>query len=119
MKLAATPEEARAKAEQILGMDIKGETVRKVLVAEAVDIAKEIYLGVILDRAAHKPLVMTSAEGGVEIEVTARENPDAIKRLHVDPLYGVHAFQARAVAGALSADAAVARQIAAVIEKLS
>jgi succinyl-CoA synthetase beta subunit len=118
VKLAATPEEAREKAEQILGMDIKGETVGKVLVAEAVDIAREIYVGVILDRAVQKPLVMTSAEGGVEIEVTARENPDAIKRLHVDPLYGVHAFQARGVAGALVDDPAVARQIGAVIQKL-
>jgi succinyl-CoA synthetase beta subunit len=118
VKLADTPADARAAAEAILGMDIKGETVHKVLVAEAVNIATEIYVGVILDRATQKPLIMSSAEGGVEIEVTAKENPDAIKRLTVDPLFGVQGFEARRVAGALVDDIKVARQIASIIEKL-
>jgi succinyl-CoA synthetase beta subunit len=118
VKLADNPGDAGEKASQILGMDIKGETVQKVLVTEAVDIATEIYLGVIMDRARQQPLIMTSADGGVEIEVTAKENPDAIKRLHVDPLYGVQPFQARAIASQLHSDIKVVRQIATIIEKL-
>ncbi len=118
VKLAATPAEAREKAEKILGMDIKGETVKKVLVTEAVDIAKEIYVGVILDRRSQKPLIMASAEGGVEIEVTAREKPEAIKRVLVDPLYGLHPFAARRLAAELVGDADLTRQAADIIEKL-
>ncbi len=118
VKLADTPEDAREKASQILGMDIKGETVHKVLITEAVDIASEIYVGVILDRGTQKPLIMSSAEGGVEIEVTARENPDAIKRLTVDPVMGIQPFEARRIASELVSDFKVARQIASIIEKL-
>jgi succinyl-CoA synthetase beta subunit len=118
VKLAQTPAEARAKAEQILGMDIKGENVRQVLVTEAVDIAREIYVGVVLDRRAQRPLVMASAEGGVEIEVTAREKPQAIRRVHVDPLYGMHPFVARNLAAELAGSAELARPMADVIEKL-
>jgi succinyl-CoA synthetase beta subunit len=118
VKLADNAADAGEKASQILGMDIKGEKVQKVLVTEAVDIATEIYLGVIMDRARQQPLIMTSADGGVEIEVTAKENPDAIKRLHVDPLYGVQPFQARAIASQLHPDIKVVRQIATIIEKL-
>lgn len=118
VKIAKTPAEAKEKAQAILGMDIKGETVHKVLVTEAVDIATEIYVGVILDRATQRPLVMSSAEGGVEIEVTAKENPDAIKRLTVDPVMGIQPFEARRIATALVDDFKVARQIASVIEKL-
>ncbi len=118
VKIAKTPDEARERAAEILGMDIKGETVEKVLITEAVDIATEIYVGVVLDRAHQKPLVMSSADGGVEIEVTARENPEAIKRLHVDPLYGVQPYAARRVASQLHDDPAVVRQIASIIEKL-
>lgn len=118
VKLAETPAEAEEKASAILGMDIKGEKVEKVLVTEAVDIDKEIYCAVILDRASQKPMIMTSAEGGVEIEVTAKENPDAIQRTLIDPLQGVLPFQARAVAAKLHADAAVQKQIASVLTKL-
>lgn len=118
VKIAQNPSEAKEHAEAILGMDIKGETVHKVLITEAVDIATEIYLGVIMDRARQAPLIMASAEGGVEIEVTAEENPDAIKRLHVDPLYGVQSFEARGLAAQLHDDPGVVRQIAAVIERL-
>lgn len=118
VKIAKTPREAHERAAEILGMNIKGETVEKVLVTEAVDIAREIYLGVVMDRAHQKPLVMSSAAGGVEIEVTARENPGAIHRMHVDPLYGVQPFAARRVAARLHDDPKVVRQIASVIEKL-
>jgi len=118
VKIANTPAEAREKAAQILGMSIKGEKVQKVLVTEAVDIAREIYVGVVLDRRAHKPLIMASAEGGVEIEITAREKPQAIKRLHVDPLEGVHPFAARNLASELAGNAELARPMADIIEKL-
>ena len=118
VKLAQTPEEAKAKATEILGMDIKGELVEKVLVTEAVDIAKEIYVGIILDRATQKPLIMTSSEGGVEIEVVAKEKPEAIHRLTVDPLQGVLPFQARNIAAKLHDDFKVVRQIASIIQQL-
>lgn len=118
VKIAKNPAEAREKAAQILGMDIKGETVHRVLVTEAVDIAREIYVGVILDRRAQKPLVMASAEGGVEIEVTAKENPGAIQRVLVDPLQGLAPFQARRLAMALVKDTELARPVADIVEKL-
>jgi len=118
VKLANNASEAERKASEILGMNIKGEVVQKVLVTEATDIAAEIYLGVVLDRRAQKPLVMASSEGGVEIEVVAREKPEAIHRLVVDPLRGLLPFQARGLAGKLHRDFNVARQIADIIEKL-
>ncbi|MBC8100937.1 MAG: ADP-forming succinate--CoA ligase subunit beta, partial [Armatimonadetes bacterium] len=93
VKVAKTPEEARAAAEKILGMEIKGLTVYKVLVDPAANIAKEIYLGITNDRAAGKPVLMCSAEGGVEIEVVAHDNPDAIIKEHIDPLTGIHNYQ--------------------------
>ncbi len=118
VKIAKTPAEAKEKASQILGMDIKGEKVQKVLVTEAVDIAREIYVAVVMDRRAQKPLIMASAEGGVEIEVTAKENPSAIQRVWVDPLYGVHSFAARRLAMALAGDAELAKPMADIIQKL-
>ncbi len=118
VKIAQTPAEAKEKAAAILGMDIKGEKVQKVLVTEAVDIAREIYVGVVMDRRAQKPLIMASAEGGVEIEITAKEKPEAIKRVHVDPLYGVQSFAARNLAGELAGNAELAKPMADIIEKL-
>jgi succinyl-CoA synthetase beta subunit len=118
VKIAKTPAEACEKAAQILGMDIKGEKVQKVLVTEAVDIAREIYVGVVLDRREQRPLIMASAEGGVEIEVTARENPRAIRRVLVDPLQGIHPFAARNLAAELARSAELARPMADIIEKL-
>ncbi len=95
VKLAKTPEEAREKAQAILGMDIKGITVQQVLVADAADIAQEYYLGAILDRNSKRVVVMASAAGGVEIEEVARTNPEAIHRVAVDPAVGFQDFQAR------------------------
>jgi succinyl-CoA synthetase beta subunit len=118
VKLAKDAAEAEARAAEILGMDIKGETVEKVLVTEAVDIAKEIYVGIILDRRTQKPLIMSSSEGGVEIEVVAKEKPEAIQRVTVDPLAGLFSFQSRGIAQKLDGDFNVARQIATIIEKL-
>jgi succinyl-CoA synthetase beta subunit len=118
VKVAKNPDEARRFAKSILGMEIKGLTVDKVLVTEAVDIAAEIYVAVIMDRRSQKPLVMASAAGGVEIEEVARERPEAIKRLIVDPRYGLLPFQARSLAGSLHKDFAVQQQIASIVEKL-
>jgi succinyl-CoA synthetase beta subunit len=118
VKIAQTPAEAKEKAAQILGMDIKGEKVQMVLVTEAVDIAREIYVGVVMDRRAQKPLIMASAEGGVEIEITAKEKPEAIKRVHVDPLYGVQSFAARNLARELAGNAELAKPMTDIIEKL-
>jgi succinyl-CoA synthetase beta subunit len=95
VKLAATPDEAREVGSRILGMDIKGITVRKVLVGAAAEIVKEYYLGAIIDRASRRIVLMASAEGGVEIEEVARQNPGAIHRASADPELGLLAFQAR------------------------
>jgi succinyl-CoA synthetase beta subunit len=118
VKLAKNAEEAKRHAEAILGMQIKGLTVEKLLVTEAVDIEKEIYIGVIMDRRSQMPMIMASAEGGVEIEQVAKEKPEAIHKLVVNPLYGVLPFQSRTLASRLSSDFKVARQIAVIIEKL-
>ena len=118
VKLARDAAEARDRAAEILGMDIKGETVEKVLIVEAVDIAKEIYVGIVLDRSTQKPLIMSSSEGGVEIEIVAKENPEAIHRVSVDPSLGLMGFEARNIAMKLDGDFKVARQIASIIQKL-
>jgi len=97
VKLAASAAEAVQVGSQILGMNIKGITVRKVLVGAAADIVKEYYLGAIVDRADRRITLMASAEGGVEIEEVARQNPSAIHRVSADPLLGLLAFQARAL----------------------
>ncbi|MFM9108080.1 MAG: ADP-forming succinate--CoA ligase subunit beta [Chloroflexota bacterium] len=98
IKIAESPEAAAAAAEAILGMDIKGHTVNKVLVARGADIAREFYLGVVLDRPRRQITVMTSAEGGVDIEEVARERPEKIVRALADPLIGLQPWQARQVA---------------------
>jgi len=98
VKLAASDDEAEHVADAILGMTIKGIPVRKVLVAPAADIVKEYYLAAVLDRAARRILLMGSAEGGVEIEQVAQSNPEAIVRIHADPLLGLRDWQAREMA---------------------
>jgi succinyl-CoA synthetase beta subunit len=95
IKVAKNADEAEKLADRILGMSIKGLTVDKVLVDRAVDIKQEIYLGVVIDRALQKPVIVTSAQGGVEIEEVARTNPEAIIRLPVDPQMGLMDYQAR------------------------
>ncbi|HEV2357122.1 MAG TPA: ADP-forming succinate--CoA ligase subunit beta [bacterium] len=95
VRLAATPAEAEAHARAILGMDIKGERVGRVLVVEAADIAAEYYLAFVTDRAARRVAGIASAAGGVEIETVAKESPEKIARLDVDPCLGVPAFAAR------------------------
>ena len=98
VKLASDPDEAERIAGEILGMDIKGITVRKVLVAPAADIVREYYMSAVLDRAARRILLMGSAEGGVEIEQVAVDHPEAIIRHHADPMLGLLGYQARAFA---------------------
>ena len=98
IKLAQTPDEAEQVAGQILGMDIKGLTVQKVLVDEAADIRAEIYLGAVLDRNARQVAIMASSEGGVEIEQVAAQTPEKIITVHVHPLLGMQGYQARQLA---------------------
>ena len=95
IKLAANADEVRLHAGNILGMDIKGHVVKRVWVENASDIAEEYYASFTLDRAAKKHLLMLSAEGGVEIEVVAEKNPDAIVKLHIDPVDGLSRDTAR------------------------
>jgi succinyl-CoA synthetase beta subunit len=95
VKLADDPLDAQAKAEGILGLDIRGHVVRQVWIEQASDIAKEYYLSITFDRGAKKPLFMFTTQGGVEIEQVAEESPDALVRLHVDPLEGFQPWQAR------------------------
>lgn len=101
IRLAKSPDEAEELATQILGMEIKGLPVRKVLVDEAAEIDQEIYLGITNDRAARKPVLMASSEGGVEIEKVAEEMPEKIIKTHIDPLLGLRDFQARDVAAGI------------------
>lgn len=98
VKLAQTPEEAQQHADAILGMMIKGHKVLKVLVDPASQIKAEIYLGVTNDRAARKPLIMASAEGGMDIEEVNRVSPEKIIREHIDPFLGLRDYQIRNLA---------------------
>ncbi len=98
VKLAQTPDEAQRLADEILGMDIKGHKVLKVLVDPASEIKQEIYLGVTNDRAARKPVLMASAEGGVDIEEVNRRSPEKIIREHIDPFLGLRDYQIRNLA---------------------
>jgi succinyl-CoA synthetase beta subunit len=98
IKLAKTPKDAQKVASAILGMDIKGLTVKKVLVDPAAEIEQEIYLGVTTDRTARKPVIIASGEGGVEIEQVAADTPEKIIRQHIDPFLGVREYQARNLA---------------------
>lgn len=119
VKLADTPEEIEQVASQILGMDIKGLTVEKVLVAEAISYEREIYLGVIMDRATKRNVVMASSEGGVEIEEVAKTNPDAIKRAAAHPTLGLLDYQARQLAFDIGlTDGKQARQFAQIAQTL-
>ncbi len=101
VKLAKTPDEARANAEAILGMDIKGHTVHKVLIDPGANIKNEIYLAVTNDRAARCPLIMASAEGGMDIEEVNRTMPEKILRVHIDPILGLRNYQLVALASGI------------------
>ncbi len=100
VKLARTPDEVAGRAGEILGMDIKGHTVRTVLIAEGADIAEEYYVSILLDRAERRYLAMASVEGGMEIEQLAVERPEALARIAVDPLAGVDRAKAEEIVSA-------------------
>jgi succinyl-CoA synthetase beta subunit len=118
VKLAENPEEARSKAEAILGLDIKGHVTNKVLVTEASDIAAEYYFSFLLDRANRNFLAMASVEGGMEIEEVAATKPEALARVPIDPLEGVDRDKAAAIVAQAQFPAEVADQVADVIVQL-
>jgi succinyl-CoA synthetase beta subunit len=119
IKLAASPDEAEARAREILGLDIRGHVVSKLWIESASEIAKEYYLSITFDRGAKKPLFMFTTQGGVDIEEVAEQSPDALVRLHVDPLEGFQPYQARRlVYGAGVEDPSEQKQIAAIVGKL-
>jgi succinyl-CoA synthetase beta subunit len=118
VKLAADPAEAAKHADQILGMTIKGLPVRKVLVAPAAEIASESYVGIIVDRASQRPVVMVSPAGGVDIEAVAAQTPERIHRLAVDPRDGLLPHQAFGLALRLYRDVAQARAAADIMQRL-
>jgi len=116
--LADDADEAREAAEDILGMDLKGFTVERVLVEEAVDFVNELYVGVTMDRGEGKPVAMVSTRGGVNIEEVAEEDPDAIAREHIDPAFGMHPYQARKAVYDAGVDGDIARDVASVLTTL-
>jgi succinyl-CoA synthetase beta subunit len=118
IKIAKDADEAEAHASAILGMDIRGLTVHEVWVERASDIAAEYYAAVVFDRGAKKPLVMLSSMGGMDVEQIADEHPDAIARLHVDPLVGFLPFHGRRLAYESGIDADVIRLVGSMLGKL-
>ncbi|RJQ77013.1 ADP-forming succinate--CoA ligase subunit beta [Amycolatopsis panacis] len=118
VKLAQTPDEAKEKAEAILGLDIKGHVTRRVLVAEASDIASEYYFSFLLDRANRTFLAMASSEGGMEIEQLAVERPDALARIPVDAITGVDKAKALEILKAGNFPAEIIDEAADVVVKL-
>jgi succinyl-CoA synthetase beta subunit len=118
IKVAQNTDEAREHSEAILGMDIKGFTVHEVWIEAASDIASEYYTSIVFDRSAKKPLILLSTKGGMDIEAVADEDPDAIARLHVDPLIGFQDFHGRRLAFDAGIDADLVRPVGALLAKL-
>ncbi|TDC26737.1 ADP-forming succinate--CoA ligase subunit beta [Streptomyces sp. 8K308] len=118
VKLAADPEDAVAKAEAILGMDIKGHTVHRVMLAQTADIVDEYYVSFLLDRTNRTFLAMASVEGGMEIEEVAATKPEALAKIPVDAIEGVTAEKAREIVAAANFPAEVADQVADVLVRL-
>jgi succinyl-CoA synthetase beta subunit len=119
IKLADDPADAERKAEEVIGLDIRGHIVRKLWIESASEIAKEYYLSITFDRGAKKSLFMLTTEGGIDIEEVAARTPEALSRLHVDPLEGFQPYQARRlIYGAGIDDPEEQKQIAAIVERL-
>ncbi|MDP3024505.1 MAG: ADP-forming succinate--CoA ligase subunit beta [candidate division Zixibacteria bacterium] len=118
IKSAENPDEAYQKAKNILGMDIKGLKVKKVLVTESKEISSEAYIGIIVDRRTKKPVMMVSPAGGIDIEEVAKNTPEKIFKLEVDPLLGLQSYQARNLAFKLYANPKTCNQTVPVIMKL-
>jgi succinyl-CoA synthetase beta subunit len=117
IKIARDGHEAREHAQAILGMDIRGLTVHEVWIEGASEIASEYYASVVFDRSAKAPLVMLSTRGGMDIEEVADEDPDAIARLHVDPLLGYQDFHGRRLAFEAGVDDDVVRPVGAMLSR--
>ncbi|MDO8724866.1 MAG: ADP-forming succinate--CoA ligase subunit beta [Candidatus Methanoperedens sp.] len=113
---AENKHDAQVNARQILGMSIKGLTVKKLLIEEYIKPEKEMYLGITIDRKARCPIIMASSEGGVDIEEVARTSPEKIKKMHIHPLTELHDYQAREIAIFLNKDGVT--QIIDIIQKL-
>ena len=111
IKVVSSPREAEEAAEQILGMDISGHTVRRVYVEGGAEIDREFYLSITVDRTAKRPLILFSTEGGVEIEEVAETNPGAIVRLRVDPLLGLLPYQVREITFAAGLEGEAAKGV--------
>jgi succinyl-CoA synthetase beta subunit len=119
IKLASDPDEAYARASEILGMDIRGHVVSRLWIEKASEIAKEYYLSLTFDRGEKKALFMLTTEGGIDIEEVAARSPEKLARLHVDPLMGYQSFQARWLCFAAGVDdPSEQTQIAAIAERL-
>ena len=118
VKLAATPEEARKVAGQILSLTIKDLPVKKVLVTPAAEIATEAYVGVIVDRASRRPVFMVSPAGGIDIEEVAAKTPERIRRHPVDPRYGLQSYEALQLGFFLYSDVKQARAAAKIMQQL-
>ncbi|MFN8099071.1 MAG: ADP-forming succinate--CoA ligase subunit beta [Dermatophilaceae bacterium] len=118
VKVAKSPDEAQTYAEQILGMDIKGHTVKKVMIAQGASIAEEYYFSILLDRANRTYLAMCSVEGGMDIEQLAVERPEALAKVVVDPNVGVDAAKAAEIVAAAGFDAETGAKVAPVLERL-
>ncbi|GAA4625148.1 ADP-forming succinate--CoA ligase subunit beta [Cellulomonas oligotrophica] len=118
VKIARSADEAAEKAGEILGMDIKGHTVHRVMIAAGARIAQEFYFSLLLDRAERRYLAMCSVEGGMEIEQLAVERPEALARVAVDPRTGIDAAKADEIVAAAGFPAELAPKVAAVLQKL-
>ena len=118
VKIAKSPEEAQERAQEILGMDIKGHTVHRVMIAAGADIAEEYYFSLLLDRANRNYLAMCSVEGGMEIEQLAVERPEALARVAVDPNVGIDEAKAKEIVEKAGFDAETGAKVAPVLQKL-
>lgn len=118
VKLASSPDEAVKKASAILGMDIKGFTVDKILIARSVDISEELYAGIVIDRRSRRPLIMVSPAGGIDIEEVARTSPEKILKVVIDPIWGLLPFQIRRMTAFLTKDREVGKQIGKVLSAI-
>jgi succinyl-CoA synthetase beta subunit len=118
IKVVEEPEDVQEAARQILGMDIRGHKVRRVLVEAGAEISTEMYLSVMVDRAAKKPLILFSSEGGVDIEEVAERNPEAIVRIYVDPLLGLLPYQVRELTFSAGLEGDVAKGVGGTLSNL-
>ncbi|MEF8801009.1 MAG: ADP-forming succinate--CoA ligase subunit beta [Halolamina sp.] len=118
IKIVESEAEAREAAEDILGMDLKGYTVDKLLVEKGVDFVDELYVGITMDRTAGEPVAMVSTEGGVDIEQVAEEQPEAIAREHIDPAFGMHPFESRKAVYDAGVEQQFARDVSSILSTL-